>query len=78
MNSFLGIVYVCGSADCDEKTFYAKLGDNAYTDLKIDFIINDTSTVDYVKPHTDKVRTVISMCYCGNFYRVIIFLVCHK
>ncbi|KAL5252669.1 hypothetical protein ACHWQZ_G015444 [Mnemiopsis leidyi] len=50
----IGIVYVCGSADCDQDTFYLKLGDNAYTQLKIEFVIADTSTVDYVKPYTDK------------------------
>ena len=47
---------MCGSADCDQKTFYVKLGDNAYTDLKVEFIVQDTSTVEYVKPKTDEVR----------------------
>jgi hypothetical protein len=46
---------VCGSPDCDQETFYLKLGDNSYTDLKIEFVIQDTSTVEYVKPYTDKV-----------------------
>ncbi|XP_063678203.1 NPC intracellular cholesterol transporter 1-like isoform X4 [Bolinopsis microptera] len=50
----IGIVYVCGSADCDQKTFYVKLGDNAYTDLKVEFIVQDTSSVEYVKPKTDE------------------------
>ena len=50
---------MCGSADCDQDTFYLKLGDNAYTELKIEFVIADTSTVDYVKPYTDKVSTFL-------------------
>ena len=51
---------MCGSADCDQATFYKKLGDNSYIDLKVEFIIGEgNSGVDYIEPYDDRVNLVL-------------------
>ena len=50
---------MCGRPDCDQETFYTKLGDNDYTDLKVEFIVQDTvEGVDYLEPYTDDVSVL--------------------
>ena len=47
---------MCGSANCNQKDFYVALGDNQYTELVIEFVVDDEpSAPEYVVPFTDEV-----------------------